>query len=69
MTTEIRDTGLISSLPAFALRMDADGCIEVVSDALLERLHFSREEMLGRRPEEFATEASRERIRQEHMPR
>ncbi len=69
MTTEIRDTGLISSLPAFALRMDADGCIEAVSDALLERLHFSREEMLGHRPEEFATEASRERIRQEHMPR
>ncbi len=69
MTTEKRDTGLISALPAFALRMDADGCIEAVSDALLERLDFSREDMLGHRPEEFATEASRERIRQEHMPR
>jgi len=69
MNTEIRDADLISGLPAFALRMNSDGCIVAVSEQLLERLGYPRDAMLGRRPEDFATEASRERIRSEHMPR
>ena len=69
MYPENRDTGLIRRLPAFAIQMDAEGRLVEVSDALLARLGYERDEMLGRRPDEFATELSQRRIREEHVPR
>ncbi len=69
MPTEKRDTGLIRDLPAFAALLDAEGCITAISDALLKRLGYAAAEMLGRRPDTFATAASQRRIREEHMPR
>jgi PAS domain S-box-containing protein len=69
MSAENRDPGLIRRLPAFAIQMDAEGRLVEVSDALLSRLGYAREEMLGHRPDEFATELSQRRIREEHVPR
>ncbi len=69
MPTEKRDTRLIRDLPAFAALLDAEGCLMAVSDALLDRLGYTAAEMLGRRPDTFATAASQQRIREEHMPR
>jgi len=45
-----------------------DGRYLDVNDALLERLGFSREEMIGHRPAEFVTEETAERIEKELLP-
>ena len=39
-----------------------------VNDTFLERLGFTREEMIGRRPAEFVTESSADRIESEFLP-
>ena len=45
-----------------------DGNYLDVNDALLDRLDFTREQMVGRRPTEFVTAESAERIEQEFLP-
>jgi PAS domain S-box-containing protein len=69
MIPEHRYLAIFRGLPALALLMDAEGRIVEASDALLGRLGLAREDMLGRRPEDFATPASARRIREEHVPR
>jgi PAS domain S-box-containing protein len=49
--------------------MDGEGRFLDLSDALVARLGYTREELRGRRPEEIATPASARRIRDEHLPR
>jgi len=54
--------------PAMATLIDGEGRYLDVNDALLERLNYSREEMIGRRPAEFVSEASSRRIEEEFVP-
>ncbi|MDH3746641.1 MAG: sigma 54-interacting transcriptional regulator [Gammaproteobacteria bacterium] len=54
--------------PAMATSIAEDGVFLDVNDALLSRLGYTRDEMVGRRPEEFATEASAQRIAEEFRP-
>ncbi len=51
-----------------ATLIDGDGRYLDVNDALLERLGFARDEMIGRRPAEFVSEASARRIETEFVP-
>ena len=69
MLTENRFTRLFRQLPAMATLMDVDGRIADASDQWLQRLGFTREETVGRRPEDIATPGSARRIREEHRPR
>jgi PAS domain S-box-containing protein len=59
---------LFRKAPAMMTSIGADGRFVDVSDALLERLGYERHEMLGRRPFDFVTRASAERIEQEFLP-
>ena len=54
--------------PAMATLIDGDGRYLDANDALLDRLGFAREEMIGHRPAEFVTEASAQRIENEFVP-
>ena len=45
-----------------------DGAYLDVNDAMLERLGFAREDMVGRKPEEFTTAESAARVRDELRP-
>ncbi len=51
-----------------ATLIDGDGRYLDVNDALLDRLGFAREEMIGRRPAEFVSGASARRIESEFVP-
>ena len=51
-----------------ATLIDGDGRYLDVNDALLARLGFAREEMVGHRPAEFVSEASAQRIENEFVP-
>ena len=46
---------LFRKAPAMATSIGEDGRYLDVNDALLARLGYEREEMLGRRPSEFVT--------------
>ena len=46
---------LFRKSPAMATSIGADGAYVDVNDALLERLGYSREQMIGRRPIDFVT--------------
>ena len=59
---------LFRKAPAMATLIDGDGRYLDVNDALLARLGFVREEMIGHRPVEFVTEASAKRIENEFVP-
>ncbi len=59
---------LFLKAPAMASLIDGDGRFLDVNDALLGRLGFAREEMIGRRPIEFVSEASAKRIENEFVP-
>ena len=59
---------LFRKAPAMATSIDRDGVYVDVNDAFLERLGFTRDEMIGRKPEDFATEASARRIADEFRP-
>jgi len=48
--------------------MDADGRFTDVSDAWVQRLGYSRDEMRGKSPWDIATPVSARRIREEHIP-
>ncbi len=59
---------LFRKLPAMASSIGADGTYRDVNDALLARLGYTREEMLGRRPRDFVTPESAARIETEFLP-
>lgn len=48
--------------------LDRDGLILDVSDVWAARMGYSREELLGRRPRELASEPSARRIREQYLP-
>lgn len=60
---------LFRRAPAMATSIGRDGCYLDVNDALLDRLGYAREEMIGRRPAEFVTAESAERIEKEFLPK
>jgi len=59
---------LFRKSPAMATSIAEDGAYLDVNDAMLARLGFKREEMVGRMPENFATPESAARIRDELRP-
>ncbi|MBT8098684.1 MAG: sigma 54-interacting transcriptional regulator [Gammaproteobacteria bacterium] len=59
---------LFRHAPVMATSIGADGCYRDVNDTLLERLGFSRDEMVGRRPQEFMTADTAKRIESEFLP-
>ena len=59
---------LFRKAPVMATSIAEDGVYLDVNDAMLQRLGFDREEMVGRRPEEFATAESARRVREELRP-
>jgi len=59
---------LFRKFPTMATSIGEDGRYLDVNDALLVRLGYAREEMIGRRPAEFVTPESAERIDQELLP-
>ena len=59
---------LFRKAPAMATSIGEDGVYVDVNDALLERLGYEREEMIGRRPIEFVTPQSARRIEKEFLP-
>lgn len=54
--------------PTMATSIAEDGHYLDVNDAMLDRLGYAREEMVGRQPEEFTTPESAVRIRDELRP-
>jgi PAS domain S-box-containing protein len=69
MTTSNDYQWLFRRAPAMATSIGRDGCYLDVNDALLDRLGYTREEMIGRRPAEFVTPESAERIEKEFLPK
>ncbi|MDH3439807.1 MAG: sigma 54-interacting transcriptional regulator [Gammaproteobacteria bacterium] len=59
---------LFRRAPVMATSIGNDGRYLDVNDALLSRLGYARDEMIGRRPEEFVTPDSAERITAEFLP-
>ncbi len=59
---------LFRKAPAMATSIAEDGVYLDVNDALLTRLGFSRDEMLGKRTEDFVTPNSALRIEEEFRP-
>jgi PAS domain S-box-containing protein len=59
---------LFRRLPTMAASIDEDGRFLDVNDALLERLGYERDDMVGHRPEEFVTPESARRIEEEFRP-
>jgi PAS domain S-box-containing protein len=68
-TPDLRDEALLRRLPVLLTLMDRDGRFVDVTDDWERRTGYSREDMRGLRPEDIATPASAERIREEHLPR
>ena len=59
---------LFRKAPAMATAIDEDGKYLDVNDAFVERLGYTRDEMIGSGPEDFVTDASARRIREEFRP-
>ncbi|MDX1498627.1 MAG: sigma 54-interacting transcriptional regulator [Woeseiaceae bacterium] len=59
---------LFRKAPVMATSIGDDGRYRDVNDALLARLGYAREDMLGRRPRDFVTGESAERIEKEFLP-
>jgi PAS domain S-box-containing protein len=59
---------LFRRAPSMATSIGDDGRYLDVNDAFCERLGYDRAEMLGKRPGEFVTEESAERIEKELLP-
>jgi PAS domain S-box-containing protein len=68
MATENRYAWLFRRLPVIATLLDAEGRLTDVSDEWVNRLGYSRDEILGRSPQEIATPESAKQIREEHLP-
>ncbi|HZD52181.1 MAG TPA: PAS domain S-box protein, partial [Woeseiaceae bacterium] len=60
---------LFRRAPALATSIGRDGRYLDVNDALLDRLGYARDEMIGRKPAEFVTPESAERIEKEFLPK
>jgi PAS domain S-box-containing protein len=59
---------LFRKSPAMATSIGEDGAYLDVNDAFLQRLGYTREEMVGRRPSDFVTSESAQRIEKEFLP-
>jgi len=59
---------LFRKSPAMTTSIGSDGAYVDVNDAFLERLGFNRERMVGRRPTDFVSVESAERIEKEFLP-
>jgi len=59
---------LFRKSPSMATSIAEDGVYLDVNDAMLERLGFTRDEMVGRSPEDFTTPESSARVRDELRP-
>jgi PAS domain S-box-containing protein len=59
---------LFRKSPVMATSIGEDGTFLDVNDAFLERLGYTREEMVGHRPTDFVTAESRRRIEEEFVP-
>lgn len=59
---------LFRKAPVMATSIAEDGAFLDVNDAMLSRLDYDRVDMVGHRPEEFATPESSERVRNELRP-
>jgi PAS domain S-box-containing protein len=59
---------LFRKLPTMASSIGEDGTYLDVNDALLERLGYDRDDMVGHRPAEFVTPESARRIEEEFLP-
>ena len=59
---------LFRKAPAMATSIGNDGRYLDVNDAFVARMGYTRDEMIGKRPGDFVTEASAERIDKEFMP-
>ena len=59
---------LFRKSPAMATSIGEDGNYLDVNDAFLERLGYDREDMVGRRPSDFVTAESAQRIEEEFLP-
>ena len=68
MSTENRYAWLFRRLPVIATLLDAEGRLTDVSDEWVNRLGYSRDEILGLSPEDIATPESAKQIREEHLP-
>ena len=68
MSTENRYAWLFRRLPVIATLLDAEGLLTDVSDEWVHRLGYSRDEILGRSPQDIATPESAKQIREEHLP-
>lgn len=60
---------LFRKAPVMATSIGEDGLYLDVNDAFIERLGFAREDMIGRRPSEFVTAESANRIEVEFLPK
>lgn len=63
-----REDWLFDATPVMASFIDWQGRFQRVSQAFAERLGFSREDLIGRAPEDIATAACRKRIRESIRP-
>ena len=68
MTTFDDYRWLFRKAPTMASSIREDGCYLDVNDAFVKRLGYEREDMIGRRPADFVTPDSAERIEQEFLP-
>jgi len=59
---------LFRKSPAMATSIGADGAYVDVNDAMLARLGYTLKQMIGRRPVDFVTPDSAERIEKEFLP-
>ena len=59
---------LFRKAPAMTTSISEAGVFLDVNDALLDRLGYERDDMIGKRPEEFVTEQSAKRIADEFRP-
>ena len=59
---------LFRKVPAMATAIDEDGRYLDVNDAFEQRLGYTRDELIGRRPPEFVTAESARRIEEEFRP-
>ena len=60
---------LYQHCPALIASIDADGRYVDMSDAYLKRLGFTREELMGRRPQEHMSAEAARQMSEEHLPR
>src|SRR6056300_1272173 len=59
---------LFRKAPVMATAIDKDGCYLDINDAVEERLGYAREEMIGRKPLDFVTDETAQRIQEEFRP-